>query len=358
MDTGPTRPSHTAHDHRVAGHAAVPVRIRDQHRYQAPADRAAHGRSFQVRADDRRGAAEHPLLRHHTACLRSRGRTRAGQRHRALRHKHSARFRSVGRSRRKADDPDGRRCDRSINDRQRRGCARGADDRTGSRSAARDPVQTGQSAVPVRGARPVQPRTAHRAEYRAGTDPGGPDDVDPVRHDIVDHPRARAWHDGEPARHAGPTHRGDAGQGRAHIVIGYVQVTLIVVIAALVFGLPIRGSIPLLALALGLFIASNLALGITFSTVARNQMQATQMAQFMLLPSFFLSGFMFPFKGMPVWAQWLGELFPMTHALRIARGLLLKGNGLAEIAPELWPIAAFTLVVTVIATFSYRETLD
>ncbi|HMC44449.1 MAG TPA: ABC transporter permease, partial [Caballeronia sp.] len=143
-----------------------------------------------------------------------------------------------------------------------------------------------------------------------------------------------------------------------YIVIGYVQVTLIVVIAALVFGMPIRGSILLLALALGLFIASNLALGITFSTVARNQMQATQMSQFMLLPSFFLSGFMFPFKGMPVWAQWLGELFPMTHALRIARGLLLKGNGLAEIAPELWPIAAFTLVVTVIATFSYRETLD
>jgi len=143
-----------------------------------------------------------------------------------------------------------------------------------------------------------------------------------------------------------------------YIVIGYVQVTLIVVIAALVFGMPIRGSILLLALALGLFIASNLALGITFSTLARNQMQATQMTQFMLLPSLFLSGFMFPFKGMPVWAQWVGEVFPMTHALRIARGLLLKGNGFAEIAPELWPIAAFTLAVTVIATFSYRETLD
>ena len=142
-----------------------------------------------------------------------------------------------------------------------------------------------------------------------------------------------------------------------YIVIGYVQVALIVVIAALVFGMPVRGSIMLLTLALGLFIASNLALGITFSTVARNQMQATQMSQFMLLPSFFLSGFMFPFKGMPVWAQWLGEVFPMTHALRITRGLLLKGNGLAEIAPELWPMAVFTLVVTVIATFSYRETL-
>ena len=143
-----------------------------------------------------------------------------------------------------------------------------------------------------------------------------------------------------------------------YIVIGYVQVFLIMAMAVTVFGLPIRGSIPLLALALGLFIASNLALGVTLSTVARNQMQAVQMAQFTLLPSFLLSGFMFPFKGMPVWAQWFGELFPITHALRIVRGVLLKGNGLAEIAPELWPILAFTLVVAVIATWCYRVTLD
>jgi len=143
-----------------------------------------------------------------------------------------------------------------------------------------------------------------------------------------------------------------------YIVIGYVQVFLIMVMAVTVFGLPIRGSIPLLTLALGLFIASNLALGVTLSTVARNQMQAVQMAQFTLLPSFLLSGFMFPFKGMPVWAQWFGELFPITHALRIVRGVLLKGNGLAEIAPELWPILAFTLVVAVIATWCYRVTLD
>jgi ABC-type multidrug transport system permease subunit len=129
-------------------------------------------------------------------------------------------------------------------------------------------------------------------------------------------------------------------------------------IAMAVFGLPIRGSIVLLTFALGLFIASNLALGITFSTVGRNQMQAIQMAQFTLLPSTLLSGFMFPFKGMPVWAQWIGEVFPTTHALRIVRGVLLKGNDLAEIAPELWPIAAFTLVVAVIATWSYRVTLD
>jgi ABC-type multidrug transport system permease subunit len=143
-----------------------------------------------------------------------------------------------------------------------------------------------------------------------------------------------------------------------YIAIGYAQAIVIVAIAVAVFGLPVRGSIPLLSLALGLFIASNLALGITFSTVARNQMQAIQMAQFTLLPSFMLSGFMFPFKGMPVWAQWAGEVLPTTHALRIARGMLLKGNGLADIAPDLWPIAVFTLVVALIATWSYRVTLD
>ena len=114
----------------------------------------------------------------------------------------------------------------------------------------------------------------------------------------------------------------------------------------------------LLLVGLGLFIASNLALGLTFSTIATNQMQAMQMAQFTLLPSFLLSGFMFPFKGMPIWAQWAGELFPITHLLRIVRGVLLKGNGLTDVVPEMWPIALFTLAITAIAVWSYRETLD
>ena len=143
-----------------------------------------------------------------------------------------------------------------------------------------------------------------------------------------------------------------------YIAVGYVQVLLILAISAVVFQLPVRGSLALLMLALGLFIASNLALGLTFSTLATNQMQAIQMAQFMLLPSFLLSGFMFPFRGMPVWAQWAGELFPVTHALRITRGVLLKGNGVGDIAHELWPIAAFTLAVAALAVWSYRETLD
>ena len=143
-----------------------------------------------------------------------------------------------------------------------------------------------------------------------------------------------------------------------YVFIGYIQVLLILGVSALVFHLPIRGSVPLLLLALGLFIASNLALGITFSTVTTNQMQATQMAQFTLMPSFMLSGFMFPFRGMPVWAQWAGEVFPTTHAMRIVRGMLLKGNDLSAILPEIWPILGFTLVAVSVAVWFYRETLD
>ena len=143
-----------------------------------------------------------------------------------------------------------------------------------------------------------------------------------------------------------------------YVFIGYLQVLVILLVSTFVFALPIRGSLPLLLLALGLFIASNLALGITFSTVAANQMQATQLAQFTLMPSFLLSGFMFPFRGMPVWAQWIGEVLPLTHALRIIRGVLLKGNGIPEIWPELWPIGLFALVIGFIAVYFYRETLD
>jgi ABC-2 type transport system permease protein len=143
-----------------------------------------------------------------------------------------------------------------------------------------------------------------------------------------------------------------------YLVIGYVQVALILIASTIFFQLPIRGSIPLLLGALGLFIGGNLALGVTFSTISANQMQATQFAQFTLMPSFLLSGFMFPFRGMPLWAQWAGEVFPTTHAMRIVRGMLLKGNGWSEIAPDLWPIALFTLCMIILAVWFYRETLD
>ncbi|MGA8612816.1 MAG: ABC transporter permease [Xanthobacteraceae bacterium] len=143
-----------------------------------------------------------------------------------------------------------------------------------------------------------------------------------------------------------------------YTLIGYIQVLLILAVSALVFQLPVRGSLALLLVSLGVFIASNLALGLTFSTAASSQMQAIQMAQFALLPSFLLSGFFTPFSGMPQWAQWIGEIFPTTHAIRIVRGVLLKGNGGAEILPELWPMALFTLIVIGVAAWFYRETLD
>jgi len=143
-----------------------------------------------------------------------------------------------------------------------------------------------------------------------------------------------------------------------YVAIGYIQVAMILIASAVVFHLPIRGSIPLLLFALGLFIGANLALGVLFSTISANQMQATQFAQFTLMPSFLLSGFMFPFLGMPKWAQWAGEVFPATHAMRIVRGLLLKGDGWREITPDLWPIGLFALVVVAIAVRFYREALD
>ncbi len=149
-----------------------------------------------------------------------------------------------------------------------------------------------------------------------------------------------------------------AGKIIPYITVGYVQVTLILLAAHVFFNVPMLGSLPLLYAVALLFIAANLAMGITFSTLAKNQLQATQMATFFFLPSILLSGFMFPFRGMPEWAQWLGSCLPNTHFLRIVRGILLKGNGLAEIAPEIWPILVFLLVVMTIAVKRYRQTLD
>ncbi|THD43633.1 MAG: ABC transporter permease [Bradyrhizobium sp.] len=143
-----------------------------------------------------------------------------------------------------------------------------------------------------------------------------------------------------------------------YIFIGYLQVGLIIIASVVFFDLPVRGSLPLMLAAIGVFIASNLALGVTFSTIAASQMQAVQLAQFTLMPSFLLSGFMFPFRGMPAWAQAVGNVFPTTHAIRIVRGMLLKGNGWSEIAPEIWPMALFTVVVIAFAIWRYRETLD
>ena len=133
---------------------------------------------------------------------------------------------------------------------------------------------------------------------------------------------------------------------------------LILAIAAVVFQVPVRGSMILLMLGLGLFIASNLALGMTFSTIATNQMQAVQMAQFTLMPSFLLSGFMFPFAGMPNWAQWVGEFLPLTHYLRIVRSIMLKGATISDLRFDTLALAGLMLIAMTIAVTRFRRTLD
>lgn len=143
-----------------------------------------------------------------------------------------------------------------------------------------------------------------------------------------------------------------------YILIGLVQVTLVLAAARYVFDVPFQGSLLLLYLVVLLFIAANLALGITFSSLARNQLQSMQMTFFFFLPSILLSGFMFPFRGMPEWAQWIGNLLPLTHFLVLVRGILLKGIGIGELWPAVWPIAAFMVVVTGIGLAFYRRTLD
>lgn len=143
-----------------------------------------------------------------------------------------------------------------------------------------------------------------------------------------------------------------------YILVGYVQMTLIIAAARYVFAVPIAGDIWLVfALALP-FIGANLSMGVTFSTFARNQLQAMQLSIFFFLPSLLLSGFMFPFRGMPEWAQAIGSVLPLTHFLRIVRGILLKGNGFEASWPSLWPILVFWLAAVVLALKRYSKTLD
>lgn len=143
-----------------------------------------------------------------------------------------------------------------------------------------------------------------------------------------------------------------------YIFVGYIQVTLILAAASFLFHVPIGGNLFMLFAVALVFIIANLAVGITFSTVAQNQRQAMQMAFFFFLPSILLSGFMFPFRGMPHWAQMIGEIFPLTHFLRIIRGVLLKGNGFGDIVPNLWQIALFAVIALMIGVKRYRRTLD
>ncbi|SBW12991.1 putative ABC transporter (Permease proteine) [uncultured Alphaproteobacteria bacterium] len=143
-----------------------------------------------------------------------------------------------------------------------------------------------------------------------------------------------------------------------YVAIGYAQVAFILVAAKLLFAVPMVGDLVLLSAVTVVFIVANLAVGFTFSTLAANQLQAVQMGFFFFLPSIMLSGFMFPFRGMPEWAQVLGEALPLTHFLRVVRGILLKGNGWSEIALDVAAMAAFVLAAGTIAIKRYRMTLD
>ncbi|MDH0864119.1 ABC transporter permease [Mitsuaria sp. GD03876] len=143
-----------------------------------------------------------------------------------------------------------------------------------------------------------------------------------------------------------------------YIVLGYVQLGVILLAAALLFQIPMAGSFTLLLAMIGVFMLANLAVGFTFSTLAKNQLQALQATFFFFLPSMLLSGFMFPFRGMPRWAQAIGEALPLTHFLRIVRGIMLKGTSFGQLVPELWPMLVFLLVAGTIALMRYRQTLD
>jgi len=143
-----------------------------------------------------------------------------------------------------------------------------------------------------------------------------------------------------------------------YVLVGFVQAVLIIGIGVFLFGVPVLGSLLMLALLTTLFITVNLSIGYTFSTLAQNQLQAMQLSIMFFLPSILLSGFMFPFAGMPVWAQYVGEGLPLTHYLRIVRAIMLKGSTLANLQYDTIALAALMLLAMTIAVTRFRRTLD
>ena len=143
-----------------------------------------------------------------------------------------------------------------------------------------------------------------------------------------------------------------------YVVIGYLQLFVILVAAKFLFEVPMFGSLSLLLLMIGMFMVANLGVGFTFSTLAKNQLQAMQMTFFFFLPSILLSGFMFPFRAMPIWAQYVGEVLPLTHFLRIVRGIMLKGVSIEFVLADFWAMLIFLLVAGAIALKRYKQTLD
>ena len=143
-----------------------------------------------------------------------------------------------------------------------------------------------------------------------------------------------------------------------YVIVGFVQASLIIGIGIGLFGVPVLGSLTLLAALSTLFIATNLSVGYTFSTIAQNQLQAMQMSMMFFLPNILLSGFMFPFAGMPHWAQWIGECLPLTHYLRIVRAIMLKGATLGDLHYDTLALVGLMLVAMAIAVTRFRRTLD
>jgi len=148
------------------------------------------------------------------------------------------------------------------------------------------------------------------------------------------------------------------GKIAPYVLVGFIQASLILSIGVFLFGVPINGSLLLLALLSTLFITTNLSIGYTFSTIAQNQLQAMQMSLMFFLPSILLSGFMFPFAGMPVWAQYIGECLPLTHYVRIIRAIMLKGSTLPNLQYDALALLTLMLVAMGIAVFRFRRTLD
>jgi ABC-2 type transport system permease protein len=143
-----------------------------------------------------------------------------------------------------------------------------------------------------------------------------------------------------------------------YVGIGLIQSSIILLVARYIFGVPFFGNVVAIYLAALLFVAANLTVGITLSSLAQNQLQAMQLTFFYFLPNILLSGFMFPFQGMPRWAQWIGNVLPLTYFNRLVRGIMLKGNGWSDCWPSVWPLIVFTVVVMTVAVTTYRRTLD
>jgi ABC-2 type transport system permease protein len=143
-----------------------------------------------------------------------------------------------------------------------------------------------------------------------------------------------------------------------YVLIGLIQTTLILVLGSLLFDVPVNGGLGALYLAALLFIAATLALGLFASTLAQTQMQAFQMSFFVLLPSILLSGFVFPFEGMPQLARWIAQLLPLTHFIDLVRGIVLRGAGLGDLLVPIYKLIAFTAVALAIVTLRFRKSLD